>query len=42
MTAVIIALLISLGIINSESDLNNLTPDQENQVQIVIDDYDPV
>lgn len=40
MTAVLIALLISLGIINSEAEINNLSPEQEQQVQIVIDDYD--
>ncbi len=37
MTAVIIALLISLGIITSPADLNNLTPEQESQIQEIVD-----
>ena len=38
MTA-LIALLLSLGIISSPADMDNLTPEQSKQVAIVIVDY---
>lgn len=38
-TASIIAALLSLGVINSSSDLDNLSPQQEQEIhQIIIDD----
>lgn len=37
MTAAIIALIISLGIITSPADLDNLTQDQQEQIDAIVD-----
>jgi len=38
LTAIIIALLLSLGIISSPADLNDLTAEQETEIEIIIND----
>jgi hypothetical protein len=42
MTATIIAILLSLGIITSPADLDNLTQQQQDQIEIVIVDISGV